>query len=85
LSESDDEYDFSDVPSDQLASEIAYSATVLANTPAGELEAIREDLLEAAILIIPAAVYVEERAEREHHPSVQMAPVPTLTFLPQAS
>lgn len=55
--------DFYDVPTRQLAEMIAHNAASLAQADPKLLEGVRDDLLEAADLVIPAAEFVEEQRE----------------------
>jgi hypothetical protein len=56
------EYDRIDLK--QLADMVSYSAAVLARAPREELEAVEEDLREAALVLIPAAEF-QEHMNRE--------------------
>lgn len=52
---------YDDVPTVELASILAYNATVLAAASPRQLEGVRDDLIEAAECLIPAAEHVEEQ------------------------
>lgn len=52
---------YNEISTPELASILAYNATVLASASPDLLEAVREDLIEAAECLIPAAEHVEEQ------------------------
>ena len=66
------DYEYDDVALERLVDMIGYAVDALKRTPKGELEPIRDDILEAAELIIPAAEYVETFEAAEEEPPTAM-------------
>jgi hypothetical protein len=61
---------YDDVSTLELASMLAYNATVLAAASPRQLETVRPDLLEAAELLIPAAEHIEEQPGGARGPAI---------------
>lgn len=60
------DYDYASMSDQMLASMVAFNAGKLAKAPAAVLADVREDLEEAAVLIVAAAEYVEEKLAGTH-------------------
>jgi hypothetical protein len=60
------EYNYGEMSDQALASLVAYNAVKLAKAPAAVLAEVREDLEEAALLLVAATEFAEERVVGVH-------------------
>lgn len=61
---------YDDVSTSELATQVKYNAAVLAAAPTAVLEMVRDDLLEAVILLVAAAEFVESEPGGARGPAI---------------